>query len=108
MATVGSGFVRGHLYDLGSYPGVVLDDAGDEIPGTIFQLPEESEVLRRLDEYEEFDAARPEASLFIRREWPVTRNDRRGTIICWVYAYNPASATIPSETNQARNGRPRQ
>jgi gamma-glutamylcyclotransferase (GGCT)/AIG2-like uncharacterized protein YtfP len=108
---VGDGFVRGRLYDLGEYPGVVLDETGEEIAGKIFRLPEEPEVLKRLDAYEEFDATQPEASLFVRKEWPVTRRDGNRKLVCWVYVYNPHAAAgptlTPGDSPKSRNGRVR-
>lgn len=109
LRTVGDGFVRGHLYDLGEYPGVVLDETGEEIPGKIFRLPEEPEVLKRLDEYEEFDAAQPEGSLFVRKECPVTRRNGNKNLICWVYVYNQHAGVAPNTVSgdfpKTRNGR---
>jgi gamma-glutamylcyclotransferase (GGCT)/AIG2-like uncharacterized protein YtfP len=99
------------LYDLGEYPGVVLDETGEKIPGKIFRLPEEPEVLKRLDEYEEFDASQPEGSLFVRKEWPVTRRSGSKKLICWVYAYNPhtgvAPTAAPGDFPKSRNARVR-
>lgn len=111
LRTVGDGFVRGRLYDLGEYPGIVLDETGEEIPGKIFRLPKEPEVLKRLDEYEEFDAAQPEGSLFVRKEWPVTRKDGNRKLVCWVYVYNPHPGAVPTilplDLPKSRNGRAR-
>lgn len=80
--------MRGRLLSLGDYPGIVPDEIGQKIPGKIFRLPQEPEVLNRLDEYEEFDATRPQASLFIRRKLPVTRNGGSKKLSCWTYVYN--------------------
>jgi gamma-glutamylcyclotransferase (GGCT)/AIG2-like uncharacterized protein YtfP len=111
LSPVGDGFVRGHLYDLGEYPGIVLDETGEKITGKIFRLPQEPEVLKRLDEYEEFDAAQPEGSLFVRKEWPVTRKNGSKKLICWVYVYNPhavsASALTRADFSKSRTGRVR-
>jgi len=111
LRAVGDGFVRGRLYDLGEYPGVVLDETGKEIPGKIFRLPEEPEVLKRLDEYEEFDAAQPEGSLFVRKEWPVIRRGGNRTLVCWVYVYNQQAGAAPTimsgDFPKSRNGRAR-
>ncbi len=85
---VGRGTVRGTLYDLGSYPGAVLDEGSTRrISGTVFRLPAGREILSRLDAYEEFDPGAPERSLFIRRRYPVRMDDGQ-TLSCWVYEYN--------------------
>ena len=111
LKPAGDGFVRARLYDLGEYPGIVLDETGEKIPGKIFRLPAEPEVLKRLDEYEEFDAAQPEASLFVRKKWPVTKKNGNKKLICWVYVYNPhagvAPANVSADLPRSRNGRVR-
>jgi gamma-glutamylcyclotransferase (GGCT)/AIG2-like uncharacterized protein YtfP len=110
LKAVGDGFVRGRLYDLGEYPGVVLDETGKKIPGKIFRLPAEPEVLKRLDEYEEFDGAQPEASLFVRKKWLVTKKNGNRKLTCWVYVYNQhagAVPAVPEEFPKSRNGRVR-
>ncbi|MFZ0773103.1 MAG: gamma-glutamylcyclotransferase family protein [Candidatus Sulfotelmatobacter sp.] len=93
LRPVGRGRVRGWLYDLGEYPGAVLNDAGPAIEGQVFQLPDDPEVLKRLDEYEEFDPGNPEGSLFVRKECSVDL-DHGKRVPCWVYGYNrhPSSA----------------
>ena len=85
---VGKGTVRGTLYDLGSYPGVVLDESSPRrISGTVFRLPAGNDILTRLDDYEGFDPQAPLSSLFIRR---LHRVDLDGgpTLPCWIYEYN--------------------
>ena len=84
---VGKGTVRGTLYDLGSYPGAVLDDGSPRrISGTVYRLPPGDDVLPRLDDYEGFDPQVPQASLFIRRLHPVDLDGGR-TLPCWIYEY---------------------
>ncbi len=85
---VGQGTVPGTLYDLGSYPGAVLDDGSPRrISGTVFRLPAGNDVLPRLDDYEGFDPQVPHASLFIRRLHQADL-DGGGTLPCWIYEYN--------------------
>lgn len=87
---VGKGTVRGTLYDLGAYPGAMLDeDCSRRISGTVFRLPQGDDVLPRLDAYEDFDPDAPESSLFIRRLHPV-RLDDGSMLRCWIYEYNGA------------------
>ena len=85
---VGKGFVRGRLYDLGLYPGAVLDERSSRrVFGTVFRLPSGEDVLTRLDAYEGFEPEEPGRSLFVRRSQPVCLTD--GTsVTCWVYEYN--------------------
>ncbi len=87
---VGKGTVRGTLYDLGSYPGAVLDGGSTRrILGTVFRLPAGNDILPRLDDYEGFDPQAPQRSLFIRRLYPVDLDGGR-TLPCWIYEYNGA------------------
>lgn len=82
------GIVPGRLYDLGSYPGAVLDPSSSTgIAGTIFRLPAGDDVLPRLDAYEEFDPERPRRSLFLRRLDRVNLAEAC-TLDCWIYEYN--------------------
>lgn len=85
---VGEGFIRGKLFDLGDYPGAVLDPSYKEkISGTVFRLPKDETLLRKIDEYEEFDPKTPDKSLFVRRLHPVELTAGK-TLQCWVYVYN--------------------
>jgi gamma-glutamylcyclotransferase (GGCT)/AIG2-like uncharacterized protein YtfP len=99
LKRVGSGTVRGRLYDFGDYPGAVLDrSAKTSIKGELFELPNDDSALRALDDYEEFDRTDQETSLFVRtRTMARLRDGRR--LNAWVYVYNrdPGSARlIPS------------
>lgn len=84
---IGKGFVHGQLFDFGDYPGAILTRNGSRITGQIFELPDDPDVLHRLDEYEGFDPSDPKASLFVRKRRYVQLQDGR-KIGCWVYSYN--------------------
>ncbi len=88
LTLVGPATIRGTLLDLGDYPGVLLDGATTEVPGSLFALPQPSDVIWiRLDAYEDFRANDPAGSLFLRRRTVATAPD--GTSVdCWVYVYN--------------------
>ncbi len=87
LRRVGRGFVRGQLFDLGEYPGAILTRTGSPIKGQVFEMPDDPEILHRLDEYEGFDRLRPASSLFVRKRRHAQLEDGR-KIPCWVYAYN--------------------
>jgi len=88
LRSVGEGTVSGLLYDLGDFPGAVLDSSSErKIAGHVFKLPENVEVLNQLDQYEEFDPGAPDQSLFIRESHTVTLTTGE-TISCWIYIYN--------------------
>lgn len=103
LEIVGKGTVRGTLYDMGEYPGAVLDPASSRcIHGTVFALPDQGGLLHSLDSYEEYDPGAPATSQFIRRLCPVQLTDgeeagieeagiegtRDRVLVCWVYEYN--------------------
>jgi gamma-glutamylcyclotransferase (GGCT)/AIG2-like uncharacterized protein YtfP len=90
LAEVGKGVVRGVLYDLGDYPGAILEPLSEfEILGTVYRLPQDEEVLRRIDAYEAYYPESPEKSLFLRVVSPV-KFDSGMTVPCWIYVYNGA------------------
>ena len=94
LRSVGRGQVQGWLYDLGSYPGAVLRKAGPPIYGEVFELPDDPEILRRMDAYEEFDPERRQSTEFVRQQCPVAMQDGR-KIRCWVYVYNRDPGAAP-------------
>jgi gamma-glutamylcyclotransferase (GGCT)/AIG2-like uncharacterized protein YtfP len=71
------GRIEGRLIDLGSYPGIVAAERG-WVDGEVFVLPENEEVLRRLDAYE--------GDEYERVERIVSGADGR-EVKCWVYWY---------------------
>ena len=89
LRSVGPGSVRGVLYDLGSYPGVVLDEnSGGLVRGSVFELlRDDPSLLTRIDDYEGFDPSDCERSLFVRKRSAVQLTDRT-VLPCWVYTYN--------------------
>jgi len=95
LEVAGRGYVRGTLYDFGHYPGAVLDEASsNRILGTIYRLPDDPEVMRQLDEYEEYFPQSPKISQFLRELHPVRWDDGR-CLTCWVYVLNPSLAEPP-------------
>lgn len=96
LRAVGAGIMYGTLYDLGSYPGAVIDPTGTQrIKGTVFKLPSDRSLLAKLDDYEDYRPHSLETSLFRREVHPVHLADGR-TLPCWVYIYNrhPGNAAI--------------
>ena len=86
LERLGEGAIRGRLYDLGAYPGVILDDAAGEVSGEVFAVTDER-ILARLDTYEGYFPRDPAASLFLRVNAEVTFTDGEREF-CWVYVYN--------------------
>jgi gamma-glutamylcyclotransferase (GGCT)/AIG2-like uncharacterized protein YtfP len=94
LREVGGATVHGRVYDLGGYPGAVLDgSAATTIDGIVLRLTADASVLAALDAYEGFyptDAAR---SLFLRTQTVVTLRDGR-PLACWIYVWNGDPRTV--------------
>ncbi|MEP7342506.1 MAG: acetylornithine/succinylornithine family transaminase [Acidobacteriota bacterium] len=85
---VGSATALGQLYDLGEYPGAVLDaNTSTRIVGEVYELPKDPAVLATLDEYEGYDADAPAESLFQRVKTEVKLAEG-GKKQVWIYVYN--------------------
>lgn len=85
---IGRASVRGRLYDLGEYPGAVLDSSSRmKIVGRVYALPDSGDVLKSLDEYEGFNPQDRDNSLFVRQQAKVTLEDGQ-RLPCWIYVYN--------------------
>jgi gamma-glutamylcyclotransferase (GGCT)/AIG2-like uncharacterized protein YtfP len=88
LKPVGKGFIFARLYDLGDYPGAVLDPNGrHKVFGLIYELPRDEKALERLDAYEEFDPRHPAASLFVRKRAAINRPNQP-PLTGWVCEYN--------------------
>jgi gamma-glutamylcyclotransferase (GGCT)/AIG2-like uncharacterized protein YtfP len=86
LRRIGQGTARGRLYDLGEYPGVILDRPGRMVYGEVFKLPPGKRILNVLDGYEDFVPTRHEGNLFVRERCAVTMRSGE-SLDCWVYAY---------------------
>ncbi|SRR6266404_2831570 len=96
LRKVGPATVRGRLYDLGEYPGAILDHSANAvIKGELFELPDVNKPLKALDEYEEFNGADIDNSLFVRVRTDAELPDGR-RLNTWIYVYNrePGSAQL--------------
>jgi gamma-glutamylcyclotransferase (GGCT)/AIG2-like uncharacterized protein YtfP len=100
---IGEGHVRGTLYDLGRYPGAILNanpadtnarnansraaNSARKIHGAVYKLPDDYALLRRLDAYEEYIPNAPALSLYLRVLHPVELAVGQ-FLACWMYVYN--------------------
>jgi gamma-glutamylcyclotransferase (GGCT)/AIG2-like uncharacterized protein YtfP len=83
MAT---GSFTGRLYDVGEYPGAVIDDKNSyPIKGVICKL-NNADALATLDDYEGYGDNQDQPNLFIRKLLPVETVE--GSVNCWIYLYN--------------------
>jgi gamma-glutamylcyclotransferase (GGCT)/AIG2-like uncharacterized protein YtfP len=85
----GPAMARGLLYDLGSYPGMVLGDG--VVHGEVLQIAQAAD-LEALDRYEECDGPHP---LFRRERIEICLADNQRTS-AWAYLYarSVAAATL--------------
>ncbi|MFM0337408.1 gamma-glutamylcyclotransferase family protein [Paraburkholderia fungorum] len=68
---LGTATVRGHLFDFGSYPGLVVDEAGVDVKGDVYEI--DDDLVAVLDEIE---AVYPGVEgRFVAREVMVKVND---------------------------------
>jgi len=83
---VDAGWVRGRLYDLGEYPGLVHEPAAAQrVLGELWRLPPaHADVLLALDEYEGCGPADPQPHEYARLQLSV---ERAGStpVSAWVY-----------------------
>lgn len=96
LRRVGSARVFGRLYDLGEYPGAILDSsARTAIRGELFEVPNDPDILSALDKYEEIDKDDGKKSLFVRKKTNVEVSDGR-RLESWIYVYNrdPGDARV--------------
>ena len=69
--------VSGSLYDLGSYPGLLLNESNSLVIGEVYEV--DGETLNKLDEFEA-------SSNYWRKQFEVSLSSHR--IPCWVYEPN--------------------
>ena len=83
---LGRASVKGRLYDLGGYPGLVLDDAAGWVHGELYSLTRPGQAFEVLDEYEgclPAEVGKPE----YRRVLCEVVNDRGRFSKAWMYEY---------------------
>ena len=66
--------VNGRLYDMGAYPGLLLDGSGSLVTGEVYVV--DDETLNGLDQFELSDD-------YVRREVEIAQDTERRR--CWVY-----------------------
>jgi gamma-glutamylcyclotransferase (GGCT)/AIG2-like uncharacterized protein YtfP len=95
LERVGPATTKGRLYNLGEYPGAIVDTSSRTlIYGEVYQLPPDKDLLTQLDRYEEYDPLMPQDSLFVRTKCLAKTFDGR-TLECWIYSYNGSVKAAP-------------
>jgi gamma-glutamylcyclotransferase (GGCT)/AIG2-like uncharacterized protein YtfP len=84
--SLGAATMRGRLYDLGRYPGMVTGDGLDElVHGEVFRLNQPAGALAWLDAYEDVRPHDPTSEY--ERALRTARLASGGDIAAWVYLY---------------------
>lgn len=81
---VTEGRICGKMYKIDWYPGLVLDDAGDDILGEVYSV--DSELLGNLDSFENVSAGDTEGREYRRVLTTVTRPDGE-TLNAWIWEW---------------------
>jgi gamma-glutamylcyclotransferase (GGCT)/AIG2-like uncharacterized protein YtfP len=88
LESLGPCEIRGRLYDLGEYPGLVQGD--DRVKAELYKV-KDLRVFPLLDKYEEFDVRNQERSLFVRHVVRLPKPQ----VDAWVYFYNRSIDSAP-------------
>jgi gamma-glutamylcyclotransferase (GGCT)/AIG2-like uncharacterized protein YtfP len=94
------GKFKGKLYDMGEYPGAVIqEDSSQYVHGSVYQMDDPEKILAFIDDYEGFGNDQEQPNLFIRILKEIETPSE--PIECWVYLYN-----LPVEQfTQIKSGR---
>src|SRR4051812_34926181 len=79
---IGQANVSGRLYDLGPYPGLLLDKPNSSVIGEVYEI--DDDILKKLDDFEA-------SSNYWRKQMEVSLDNQK--MICW--AYEPDSQLYP-------------
>ena len=71
--------VRGSLYDLGAYPGLLLKELNSLVVGEVYEV--DDKTLSRLDDFEA-------SSNYLRKQVEISLGDDKK--LCWTYEPDPA------------------
>lgn len=79
------GKIKGLLYDIGEYPGFILNNHAAYVIGSIYQIDNEA-ILKELDAYEGVGPDEEQPNLYLRLSLPV--ETETCVVQAWVYVYN--------------------
>ncbi|GAB2599461.1 gamma-glutamylcyclotransferase family protein [Spirosoma areae] len=92
---VGEGTFTGQVFDMGSYPGAIYQEAcAAHVCGTVFDISnQKAAILTYLDYYEGVGEGFEHPTEFVRAIVPVQFNEQIAD--CWVYLYNLPTEAKP-------------
>jgi gamma-glutamylcyclotransferase (GGCT)/AIG2-like uncharacterized protein YtfP len=82
---MGDATIHGHLFDLGAFPGLIVDPDGGTVFGELYGV--DDATLARLDHIEQYFPDRPEESYYVRI--PVTVHCGELVTDCETYQIQP-------------------
>ena len=85
-------WTQGTLVSLGDYPGLIA--GGARVNGELYRLADTPAALEVLDDFEDFDPADPERSLFVRSLAEI-HGEGGGVFTAWLYLFNQDVAGAP-------------
>lgn len=92
---LGDARVRGRLFDLGSYPGMVLDQSSGLVAGELYEITSNwADVIARLDEYEGCTAEDPQPHQY-RRELVEVLRPGGAPVTAWAYVLSRDPGDFP-------------
>ncbi len=91
---IGPARLKGRLYEIDGYPGVVpADSEAEQVAGELYRLLEPAVVLAALDDYEEAGEGYPQPREY--RRCRITVELENGTeLVAWCYLYNRPTAGL--------------
>jgi gamma-glutamylcyclotransferase (GGCT)/AIG2-like uncharacterized protein YtfP len=92
---ISAGKIKGGLYDIGEYPGAVIDNSHvSYIYGNIFRMDDPDAILKVIDDYEGIGVLYSYPEEYTREQVEVKTSN--GIVNCWMYLYNlPVAAYRP-------------
>jgi gamma-glutamylcyclotransferase (GGCT)/AIG2-like uncharacterized protein YtfP len=79
-----SGKIRGTLYDVGEYPGLIICNTSAYVYGSIYEI--DDEALKLIDAYEGYGEDQDIPNLYLRKLRLIETEN--GPVDAWVYIYN--------------------
>lgn len=90
---LGPAYLHGHLYDLGSYPGLVLASNAPKVKGHVFKMHHPEALLSYLDQYEGILPNNPDLNEYERQLLAVNLDEKE--VLCWAYVYQLSTQNLP-------------
>jgi len=80
---IGEARVNGTLYDLGAYPGLLVNESNLLVTGEVFEV--DDEILNELDNFEA-------SSNYLRKQVEISLGTHKRS--CWIYEPDPESYSL--------------